>query len=323
MPDKHDPVETLLIAFRERDRATLEDLARRGVTLEVRGTDGHTVLTRAALRGDTEAIPWILQAGAAVDTVDASGRTARMVAEDAGHGDAVRLLELAGARRPSAMASIRGLGAFDADDVSVLVRASPGDTAGALADHIGADRWQRDALGQEVSTAGRCYLVFRFLGHPWTVVRDAHTHPDRHLAAEDAQALSKVLACPALHLDHRPTQGVLAYRRYDAGQDTEWLDASGSDPAVWPAETGAEDAWDDDCWIDEDLPPPPKGHSTREPWDVDAIDDPQRFIDQRLRDAGAYAPSWGRLRGSVHRLEIAGLDAADFERLDFVGARAW
>ena len=131
-----------------------------------------------------------------------------------------------------------------------------------------------------------------------------------------------------IHLDHRPTQGALTYTLFNGGERIEWLDASHADPAVWSdafgdGDWGDRDVEDSDVEDGEDpfsvdLPLPPRGASKRHPWNLEAIDDPQAFLDATLRAQGAYAPSWGRRHGEIHHLEIAGLEAEDFERMDFI-----
>ena len=235
---------------------------------------------------------------------------------------------------PSPVADLLGLGNPFGDDENLLVAAPPGSVAGALAELIGATVWERDAYGREIVTTPRCYLVFRFLGQRWSVVRPAHEEGGGPDLGGLARRLSRRLPAAVLVVDHRPSRGVFRYDLFDRGKAREGFESRreplGSDwPDVMADDTqsggpgsghrvggGAKAASPRVRRTTRSVPLPRERDLRR---DLDG-DDPSRLMHHLLCRHGAYSPSWGRLRGHRHHLEIAGLSAYDFERLDFVAA---
>lgn len=254
-----------------------------------------------------------------------------------------------GGARPSALALLRGLGDPSCDDESLLVAAPPGPVAETLATTIGASVWRRHAHGLDIVTTPCCFLVFRFRGQRWTVVRPAHEAvegPDPETAPKSGEALevlarrlSRRLPAAVIVADHRPSVGCFRYALFDRGRWREgFADHQRARWPRWPA-SFADDAEEGarmprrgsvssdrhrgglSGGLSEGLSDSDRGrhrdqHSDRQ---HDALsDDPSRAMHHLLHRHQAYAPSWGRLEGTHHRLEIAGLSAEDFERLDFI-----
>ena len=301
---------------------------------------GQDALMRAAEAGHGGVVDLLLAAGAEPTRTDAWGRRAIDLAHAAGQDAIVRRLTAVsgGPPRPRSEASRgtalshvedRGLGRDDGDDVCILVRAAPADVAGAWQTRIEVTTWLPDAYGTEVRLQGRCFLVFRFQGHPWTLLRAAHEAPDPGFDASDAAHLSRQLEVEAIFLRHQASESSLTYRHYLDGELRLGMDvpAAGASPtaASGPGANGPGDAFDDhfedgfeDTFDDVGMLSGMKGDS--EPatsWHA-AV----RRVDRHLRSLDAYAPSWGRLDGEHHRLEVAGLHPEAFERMDFLAVES-
>ena len=292
----------LMRAAEGSDSATLQWILETGAEIDAKLVDGRTPLMLAAGRGRRAAVRALLAAGADPRRMDSSGRDAAALAELA--GDRALAEGIRGgpwrARRPrsdSGLRRARGLGALDGNDTSLLVEASPARVSHALVGYLGASLWVRDAYGHEVSTTPRCCVVFRFRGHRWTIVREAQADTGPWLRLGVARWLAGRLETRSLWVDHRPEQGVASYLMFDQGRVREWLGDLGTEVsgAVGLRRDGRPDGFLD-RWGD----------------------DPQRWIHRRLVDLDAFTPSWGRRRGALQRLEIAGLTSDDFDRLDFV-----
>lgn len=318
---------------------------------------GQDPLMRAASAGHGGVVDLLLAAGAEPTSTDARGRRAIDLAHGVGHETIVqRLASLSGGPlagglprdipEPDAEPALsqvddRGLGRDDGDDVCILVRAAPGDVAAAWQASIDAATWLPDAYGTDVRVHGPCFLVFRFQGHPWTLLRAAHEAPDPGFCTADAAHLSETLKAEVIYLRHEASAQRLSCHHYMGGQRRWTYDVpsaseplAGSRPLVGskpraglqtssvdgvpdPFEDSFEDRFDDSFadsgpWsgLSEFSDPPV-------PWQS-AV----RRVDRHLKSLDAYAPSWGRLAGEHHRLEVAGLLPEAFERMDFLAVEA-
>ena len=88
--------EALMRAFTARDLPAIHALADAGCDLDAPSA-GLTVLMRMVLRGDPEAVEWILAAGADPGVRSSDGKTALDFARDMDRADLVELLQLGGA----------------------------------------------------------------------------------------------------------------------------------------------------------------------------------------------------------------------------------
>ncbi len=301
---------------------------------------GRTALMMAADEGHLGAAQVLLEAGADPEIRDPEGRSALDWARVGGSRELVQRLEelvapppeppeteptpTAPALRSPPTSSVRaskahwrGIANPEADDITILTLAPLEATARALVDQNHARTWLPDAYQQPCPVDGRSFLVFRIVGHSWTVIRDAHdfNRCPSFLRESDAMALATQLDTEALYLDHRVSRGSFRLSRFRGQTLLERFIYS------WPGEIYTErsgsmeqepDAGlqeEDDRWIYEG-PTSSSGPLV--------CDDPERFLHHRLRQLDAFAPSWRREPGSDHRLEIEGWSAADFERIDFI-----
>lgn len=294
---------------------------------------GQDALMRAASEGQGGVVDLLLAAGANPMATDARGLRAIDLAHGSGHGGVVQRLasvsggpprDLAqhGAETALSRVDERGLGRDDGDDVCILVRASPEVVAQAWQECTDAT-WLPDAYGTEVRVDGACFLVFRFSGHPWTLLRAAHEAPDPGFTSSDAAHLSETLEAEAIYLLHEASVQHLRCHHYLRGQ-RRWtydLPSTSAPSAGLGRSENAGDHFDDtfeDRFDDTFDPSDPRG-GTAEPsappvsW-ASAVQE----VDRHLRSLDAYAPSWGRLAGEHHRLEVAGLLPEAFERMDFL-----
>lgn len=299
---------------------------------------GHTALMLAASEGNLGAAQVLLEAGADPEIEDVTGRRALDWARLGGSRELIqRFEELA---RPSTEAPEeiepapapapenpsrppltstkthwRGIANPEADDITVWILASPETTASALVERFRAQTWIPDAYHRPCHAEGRSFLVFRLVGHPWTVVRDAHPFEQSPLSLgePDAAALATQLDTEALFLDHRVSRGSLRLSRFRGPTIVERFAYS------WPGEIYSEHDdsrdWEPDAFDDEDDRWIHEGSESSPPI---VCDDPETFLHHRLRQLEAFAPSWQREAGRNHRLEIAGWSAEDFERIDFI-----
>ncbi len=316
--------------------AFVETLLGRGADPNRADEEGMTALIYAADHGKVEVVRSLLAAGAELDAGDGQGRTALSCAIDSRNSAVVELLEGLGAAKGKSlfesgdegededededeelsMTQQRGVVSFDGNDMMALVKAPVGEAAAAFKQHCGAEIWQQDVYGQEVEYTNRCYIVFRFRGHPWTVIRDQFIHlmDGRYVGKDDAQAVSAALGVPAIYFANSDTAGSLSYRYYESGRQLEWLEA-GEDFGEEFGE-GDEDELDEEALVRF-------GSELREvdPAEIDPFD----FVDAFLRGHDAFVPSWGggwgAKAGEKHRLEIGGIEPEDFERMDFVAVR--
>lgn len=317
------------------------------------GVEGRDALMIAAADGHGGVVDLLLAAGASAVTRDDSGFRAIDLAAQGGHDSIVaRLLVVSGgppkthsteltsstdavcstdaasstgtvseSRPTMSRVEDRGLGRFDGEDTCILVRAAPGATAAWWCRHRQATVWRQDAYGEEVLVQGPSYLVFRFRGHAWTVIRAAHNEGPQ-LSALDAAMLSKAAPVKEVVFIHHSTAAKqLTYRYYLAGNGSHSI----SWPNVEPVDTSSEsdcfddsfqDEFSDDVFVDRFDDNVFLSHSATN--DLTSISAALRRVDVHLRELDAYVPSWGRLRGEAHRLEISGLDSSAFERMDFL-----
>jgi ankyrin repeat protein len=309
-----------------------QDLATRllelGADVNAADEEGGTSLMAACNRQDLALATQLLDAGADPNRRDAEGSTALDIARDGEIQELVQLLESRGAEageprdddedEPGDISDMRGVASFDGNDSMVLVRAPVEAVAEKLASRREAEVWQRDVYGAEVELTNRCYRVYRFEGHEWTIIEDEFVHAvDRgRIGDEDAQALSEVLEAPALFFYNSDTAGCVGYQLFEGGRLVERLDHGGDEFEE------AED-WDDDS--EEERGEDVRFESTRRELSDEQREDPYEVVNSLLRELDAFAPccsgGWGGEAGQQRTLEINGLEAADFERMDFVACR--
>lgn len=82
----------LIHAAERGDRAEVERLLTKGARIEARNASGRTVLTLAALKGQTDIVRLLVAKGAEVNATDPNGMTPLMWAAFGGSADVVRLL---------------------------------------------------------------------------------------------------------------------------------------------------------------------------------------------------------------------------------------
>ncbi len=314
-----------------------------GSRLEARATwkatGGRDALMIAAAQGHGAVVDLLLAAGASAEAEDDNGQRAIDLAIAAGHTEvSARLKDVSGRPLRAPMAAEtspeepsstladddliarvpeRGLGRFDGEEICLLMRAAPTEVAAWWQVQCPAEHWQQDAYGENIEVRGLCFLVFRFRGHAWTILRAVHEGRDSRLSIDQAARWAKDLGGEGLFLDHSSRNRRLVYRYYRAG------DCLRSES--WPSRRVISDPWDDRF---ED----PRGDRFDDSFEDSAIltevetglggwHRTQLQVDDHLRQLGAYVPSWGRLRDRVQRLEVAGLAPAAFERMDFLARR--
>lgn len=337
-----------------------------GARLDVRAPDGRDALMIAAASGRGAVVDLLLAAGASAETEDDGGRRAIDLARAAGHTEiGARLETLSGPSRRSAVAAEtprrtearytearrtdpeltsladeRGLGRFDGDDICLMVRAAPAEVAAWWHGQCRAERWQQDAYGEDIEVRGSCYLVFRFRGHDWTVIRAVHEGRDAGLTVAHAATWAGQFGGESLFLQHCARQQRLVYRYYRAAgcQESETWPPLPASPGRWgdPFADHQTDHYADT--IGDAFEDPLQGVLVSHPTGIATVSSSavgadtsetndegwrraQRRVDDHLRQVGAYVPSWGRLRDRVQRLEVAGLAPTAFERMDFLACR--
>jgi cytohesin len=312
------------------------DLAARllelGAEVNVADEEGETPLFGACNHEHVEIARMLLDAGADPNHRNGEGSAPLDIARDGESTGLVSLLGSHGAEpgeprddtedewddEPGDVSSMRGVASFDGNDSMVMVRASVESVAEKLKERREADVWQQDVYGEDIELTNRCFRVYRFAGHDWTLVQDEFVHMlDRgRVGEEDAQALSETLGVPSLFFYNSDTAGCGGYQLFAGGRLVERLDYGGGD---------FEDAddWDedDDGGEQDDL----RFESTRRELTEEQRGDPYGTIDALVREIDAFAPcfsgGFGGEAGQSRALRIDGLDDEAFERLDFVACR--
>ncbi|MCP4656975.1 MAG: hypothetical protein GY856_16310 [bacterium] len=337
--ERTTPLESVVLSYMDprAKSALVEKLLRHGADPNRASKGGMTMLANAAERGEVEVVKSLIEAGAELNAVDKQGRTALDCAIDNQHPDVVELLEGLGAAKERnrseivedqdvedkgqdeklPMAEMRGVLSFDGTDMMALVKASVDEVAEAFKEHCEAEIWEQDVYGQEVEYTDSCYIVFRFRGHPWTVIREQFTGKHgRFIEEDDAQAVSEDLGVPAIYFAHCDTAGYVGYRYYESGRLLEWLENGEEDDG---AQFGEEDEADlgEEAMVSF-------GSELRDvdPAEIAGFCD---FVDDFFRDLDAFVPSWGIGRGGKagkkYRLEIDGIEPEDIARMDFVAVK--
>lgn len=332
----HQGCTVLLRAAESGEPGTVQWILEAGAAIDATagGTmAGQDALMRAAAAGRGAVVDLLLAAGADPSAHDAVGQRAIDLAHRAGHQAIVeRLRAVSGdAPRPQpvdrseaassgglSQVDDRGLGRYDGEDLCILVRASPAEVAALWQERIQAAVWHRDAYGADVQLDGRCYLVFRFRSHDWTILRAVHESPDPGFDAADAAFLSQRLHTGSVFLSHSAGTQRLHYGYFLDGRRQMSMHVPGqlsgplcdSNAAAGVFGDGFKDSFGDefDDSFDDSA------------WPATSVSWPRalRQVDAHLRRLDAYAPSWGRLKGATQRLEVAGLEAVAFERMDFL-----
>lgn len=323
----------LLRAAEAGEPGTVQWILEAGARLDAVATrgdgGGRDALMIAAASGHGGVVDLLLGAGAAATARDAEGARAIDLAAWAGHGAIVRRLQPVSGEPPrlpptaetsdaAARVDDRGLGRFDGEDTCLLVRAPPGEVAARWARLQGVEDWRRDAYGEEVVIRGRCFLVFRFRDHAWTVIRDTHDEGSP-LTSADASCLASVCDEDVLFVHHSASNEQLRYVHFRRGVREDELTWPAPAPSK-PRDRGDHDTFDDrfSDTFDDASPSPVVGPRCAGPDTVVSLADGLGRVDRRLKELDAYVPSWGRLAGESHRLEIAGLRPSAFERMDFL-----
>ena len=94
---REEGITSLMSASYVGAQPLVEDLLRRGATVDARDERAYTALTFAAQAGHVEVVRRLLAAGADLEARDELGDTPLLMAAWSGHADVVRLLLLAGA----------------------------------------------------------------------------------------------------------------------------------------------------------------------------------------------------------------------------------
>ncbi len=302
-----------------------------GADVSLQDDEGRTALALAASQGHVDVTRLLLDAGADPNVRDEEGLTALNHALDAESRELIALLESVGAEAAEVsdedddeedeiekpLRELRGIGCTDSNDTMVLVKAGVEEVAAAFQEHRGAEVWQRNAYGEEIELTNRCFVVFRFAGHGWTTLRDEHVHlaDAGRVAEEDARVISEKLGARAIFFFNSDTAGSVGYSLFERGELVEKLDYGERFGAECDLDAADDDVEDDDTRFE----------STRRDLEASEIDDPWDFADAFLKEEDAFAPSWSggwcAKAGDRRVLQIGGIEADEFERMDFVACR--
>jgi hypothetical protein len=115
------------------------------------------------------------------------------------------------------LATSRGIESIDQNIVLLLVKAPVATVAETLQQLKHWATWIPNAMGRRVDTSGSAW-VFRFQGHPWTIVYTLNVRTrEMWLEEPDAAALSTALQVPVISYAGSDTGGWLQYYFYAKG----------------------------------------------------------------------------------------------------------
>lgn len=122
---------------------------------------------------------------------------------------------------PEAWAGVRGLGNLDYNGFILLVRSSVEVVAGAIAKED--VRWEPDVLGKEIVRRKDALFVYRFCGHPWSIVVGAPfgDTPLGRKGHEWEKSLSRRLGVPIIAYGRSDTCCSIGYTLIEEGEVVE------------------------------------------------------------------------------------------------------
>jgi len=118
----------------------------------------------------------------------------------------------------------RGIETIDRNILFILVRASVESVAQAFSTLKQMNVWVSDAYEREIDIHNESTFVFRFRGHPWSIIYKPYTPSGRiYLTEEDACSVSESLSTSVIYYTGSDTCGTIEYHLYSNGDCVEKL----------------------------------------------------------------------------------------------------